>query len=314
MLIGRGTQISAGGQEYILSSDTDNVNIFNLFGNPVDSDDFILIVDTGVTIGSTTSTNPSMDTGALPAGSTLTIINNGNIYGAGGASTADGGDSINFQMDTIVDNTNGYIFGGGGGGGLSGENGQSPYLGAWGAESYSYLNTMFGYESGNADIYWGGYINTYSYARPAQNGYAICTDSISAYQEGTFVSESHHYWIYKIKKATILYSARLARKSGGNGIGSNQAQSNGEAATADSYGIFTGNGGDGSDWGVAADSGTTGQTASGNTIPSSINSPTGNTGTAGLSGGIGGYAARENGNLVTWLGGNNGTQVKGVVA
>ena len=84
-------------------------------------------MQSGVTVGSTSSGTPSVDTGTFPVGSTVKLENRGNIYGRGGDGGAGGsggagsngsagGDAINLGFDITIDNTLGNIFGGGGGG------------------------------------------------------------------------------------------------------------------------------------------------------------------------------------------------------
>lgn len=85
-------------------------------------------VGAGVNITSNTTTQPAFTTGTLPAGSVVTLVNNGNIIGKGGdGGTAysptsgatgagfNGGHAINLTLPvTIINNFN--IYGGGGGG------------------------------------------------------------------------------------------------------------------------------------------------------------------------------------------------------
>lgn len=96
-----------------------------------------ITINGGVVVGSTTTGTPAFDTGsAPPAGSVMSIINNGSIVGKGGdgglasgagsnyptfVATAGGtgGDALKVQYATSVTN-NGTIGGGGGGGGGSG--------------------------------------------------------------------------------------------------------------------------------------------------------------------------------------------------
>jgi hypothetical protein len=101
-----------------------NMNIAACFGYPTQPGKFIFINNGniyGVVGGS------SLTTGGLPAGSTLTIINNGWIVGAGGVGgeysaayvpliyPTNGGDALTLQYPADLQN-NGYIWGGGGGG------------------------------------------------------------------------------------------------------------------------------------------------------------------------------------------------------
>lgn len=109
-----------------------NLNIFELFGSPTEVSNYIFINDG--TIGGSQGV-PALRTGVFPAGSTLTIINNYKIAGAGGRggwynynasftlpTTGSVGLLIEFPVK-LLDNTKGTIAGGGGGGGGSAEYG-----------------------------------------------------------------------------------------------------------------------------------------------------------------------------------------------
>ena len=98
-----------------------NVNIYTLMGSPTAVANYIF--ENNSEINANTAAY-ALRTGVFPAGSTLTIVNNGYIYGRGGigSSAVDtpgeaGGDAIYLDMPCRVDNTNGYILAGGGGGG-----------------------------------------------------------------------------------------------------------------------------------------------------------------------------------------------------
>lgn len=100
------------------------MNIAACFGNPTQPGKFIFINNGNIygAIGAF-----ALLTGVLPEGSTLTIINNGWIVGAGGvggeysrvgvayARPTNGGDALGLQFATELEN-NGNIWGGGGGG------------------------------------------------------------------------------------------------------------------------------------------------------------------------------------------------------
>ena len=88
-----------------------------------------ITINAGVTVGSTSDTTAALTIPTLPAGSTVTVINNGNIYGAGGSggngTTSDGGNGSDggtaiSSGTPITLNNNGSIKGGGGGGGGGG--------------------------------------------------------------------------------------------------------------------------------------------------------------------------------------------------
>ena len=122
----------------IISSNTTNANLFLLAGSPTSPRHVQVTINSGVTVSSTSAGSPVLTTGALPAGSLVTLTNNGVIRGAGGAAgkgatidtrTADysnggagmaGGTAVNLTVPTSIDNTNGVIQGGGGGGGGGG--------------------------------------------------------------------------------------------------------------------------------------------------------------------------------------------------
>lgn len=122
------------GNNFTVSSDTQNVNLYVLAGSPASPGTYTITINPGVTVSSASTANAALTTGVWPAGSIVKLINNGNIYGRGGAggggssgawnSTAGaggaGGPAMSIDYDVTVDNTNGNIFGGGGGGGGGG--------------------------------------------------------------------------------------------------------------------------------------------------------------------------------------------------
>lgn len=98
-----------------------SVSIYTLMGSPTEVADYVF--ENQAEINANT-TSYALCTGVFPAGSTLTIINNGYIRGMGGAGSSvvttpggAGGDAIYLDMPCHIDTTNGYIFAGGGGGG-----------------------------------------------------------------------------------------------------------------------------------------------------------------------------------------------------
>ncbi len=97
-----------------------NMNAHTFFGSPTVAGNYVLVVDHE--ISSSGYTTPALQSGTFPAGSTLTIVNNSYIRGAGGNGVSNGtgqpgGTSIYLTLPTTIDNTNGYIWAGGGGGG-----------------------------------------------------------------------------------------------------------------------------------------------------------------------------------------------------
>ncbi len=92
--------------------------------SPSEAKEYVVVINNGVDIGATSTSEYSLDTGAFPVGSSLKLIILGRVLGAGGDGAAtdeavggDGGTAINIQIDTEIDNLSGFIGGGGGGGG-----------------------------------------------------------------------------------------------------------------------------------------------------------------------------------------------------
>ena len=116
----------------ISTTQTSQVNLFTLAGSPVGAVTVNLVINGGVVL----QRGLTQGTGWDPA-SVCNIDNNGTVAGLGGrarqggtaaylagawyfqdgSDADDGGDAIDIQMDTTIDNGSGYIFGGGGGGG-----------------------------------------------------------------------------------------------------------------------------------------------------------------------------------------------------
>ncbi len=116
----------------------ENISNFNLATSLglSESADITLTIASGVIVSSTNTGTPALNTGNLPVGSTVEIINNGYIIGKGGAggkggdasypnvsngaNGSNGGNALSITLDVTINNTNGYIYGGGGGGGGGG--------------------------------------------------------------------------------------------------------------------------------------------------------------------------------------------------
>ena len=131
-----------------ISANTTNANmltlITNAYGAPTTPGNYRLIINSGVTVGSSTST-AALTIGDFPNGSIINIENNGTIVGRGGTAGAlgtgatghttapsgsagtSGGDAIYAtyadQTMNIINNGNIYGGGGGGGGGAGGGKG-----------------------------------------------------------------------------------------------------------------------------------------------------------------------------------------------
>jgi hypothetical protein len=109
----------------IIGSDVNDLNIRlihdTLFPPPISTTTVKLVIEAGVTVGSTTPLSAALQTGSWPAGVVIEIENSGKIYGAGGEGKYDaaggtGGTGVELQHAVSFNNL-GTIAGGGGGGG-----------------------------------------------------------------------------------------------------------------------------------------------------------------------------------------------------
>jgi hypothetical protein len=119
-----------------ISANASNVNLFTLAGSPTTAGNWEFRIGSGVYVYSTSTATAAITTGAFPAGSTITVINNGYIIGKGGnggkggnasgsssvagAAGAAGGPAISLAASVTITNASGFIYGGGGGGGGGG--------------------------------------------------------------------------------------------------------------------------------------------------------------------------------------------------
>lgn len=128
--------ISPNPDEHYITIDvsTNNVNLRTLhdtlFPEPTASTNVFLTIETGVTVGSTSTSTSALDVGSWPSGATVTITNNGRIQGCGGAgghgddrggvdnptAGSPGGTAFYTRYAVAITN-NGQMWGGGGGGG-----------------------------------------------------------------------------------------------------------------------------------------------------------------------------------------------------
>lgn len=117
-----------------ISANTSNYNIFTAAGSPAVPANVTVTVNPGIFVYGTSTATPALSTGSgWAVGSTITLVNNGNIIGSGGiggytssngnvfalnagAKGGNGGDALQALYAITVTN-NGKIAGGGGGGG-----------------------------------------------------------------------------------------------------------------------------------------------------------------------------------------------------
>jgi hypothetical protein len=125
----------SGNVQLVIAADVANYDLFAHAGSPAGVVNVQLTINSGVVVYSNSTGTPALFQSApFAAGSTVTLINNGTICGRGGDGGKgqdgpfaepggtpgnpgfDAGDAITLQNDWTIDNSNGYIFGGGGGG------------------------------------------------------------------------------------------------------------------------------------------------------------------------------------------------------
>lgn len=119
-----------------ITANAQNVNLWNLAGNPACAITATVNISAGVVIGSTSTASPSLTTGPFASGSAITINNSGRIAGKGGDGGDDaghnltncpnkdgknGGNALDLQCAGVIINNTGTIGGGGGGGGAGAE-------------------------------------------------------------------------------------------------------------------------------------------------------------------------------------------------
>ncbi len=284
-----------------ISVDTANYNIYNDLRdnqgwNEIDTPTVILNINAGVTVYSNSTATSALATGALPVTSSVTINNSGTIMGKGGA----GGSGGNISVDAC---SFGCAYSGTGGG-----NG-----GDGGDAIATQVDITLNNTSGN--IYSGGG------GGGASGGGAIGTGVYMALTTGAAGGGGAGYGTSS--------AGSIGTRSGVTGSAPYSQYANGNAGTAggatggaggldfcrtcwDNSSIIQGTGcsgtaGSGGNYGLPGGDGTIGSTIVGNNV---IGTPW--TPALGL-GGSAGNAVFLNGNVVTWTGGNNGTQVKGPV-
>jgi hypothetical protein len=149
----------------VVSADTADYNLFTAAGSPATPVSVTLTIASGVYLYASLTGTFGLSVPAFPAGSTITVINNGYIVGkggsggSGGASTggagnagSNGGDAVDLHFPITLDNTFGTIAGGGGGGGGgAGSAGLGvPRGGGGGGGGQSYVTSAGGNGTGSA--------------------------------------------------------------------------------------------------------------------------------------------------------------------
>ena len=296
-----------------ISSNSENVDVASLFGTYWAQDiPKILNVDSGVTVGATSTGNAALTLPSAMVGP-LVVNNDGSIQGAGGAAGANGGDAIQVSATTGVEIINdGTIYAGGGGGGVGGAGG----TGGLGSVT-TYTNTQRG--AGNCAPPTGCTSScTSKYGSTAYCGGSLfspacCFAPQGCYGPGCPSTGGRCGTCWTTSSNTTYPPGGPGGGGGAGGVGQgyNQTNTNGDPGGPGNSGPHPscgaggagGQGGAGGTWGTAGTTGITG---------TSGGQGQGGPGTSGSSGGAGGSGGNYiNGysNVTTFT--NNGTALGG---
>lgn len=299
-----------------ISASANNLVMQNLFTTEEWSSSMTkeVIVDAGVTVGSTSPSTAALRTGAIWGG-TLTLVNNGSIDGAGGlANSGNGGHALESAGPLIVEN-NGSIRSGGAGGGKGGKGGKG---GAGSSVTFGARDPSSGFRyyvniNGPTppSYYWWDGDPPYNQAYWAGTTVVLPSKGLTYIDSGGYRyirGVAQNAAIYSIARQAISTSSTVGGEGGdggdgGRGRGSNQtpaAGASGDPGAAGGAGAGNGGtggqGGTGGDWGQNGSKGNTGATGLAG------NAGSGLAGVAGLVGGTAGRAVSYvSGGSVTWL-------------
>ncbi len=249
-----------------VSSSTNNLIISSLFNNG----DWIdgtkrkrVVINSGVTIGSTAAATPALLTGTGRLNS-LVIHNSGTIAGAGGAANSgSGGHALQVQETSVTVVNTGNIYGGGGGGGQGGA-GSGTTLGTRDPTSGFRYSVDFS-SNPPTDYVWldagsGSGVQTNIIWNDAAVAVGFPYDSTEwdtggyRYYRGVKQGTTNFYSVAR----QVITTGSTTGGAGGRGQGSDGAATSGLAG-----GTNAGTGGAGGTWGQAGATGTAGNAGSG---------------------------------------------------
>lgn len=339
-----------GGLKLAIAAEAVAVSLKALAGNPTAPVDVELTIMPGVIVGSNSITQPALDIGQFPTGSSITVVNLGSIQGAAstaGATNNQGGDAIKAdypnQTVTIINAAGASIYGAGGAGGLGGAggrggNGGNGYYDYWGAEQYDGTNYDWSWDElgSSTNISYGAPGNVvsgwYTSSGSTQYGnYLRQTYRGRVWFPGSGESPGGYVYHYGVSQLQRAYTSGGAGGNGGagglggRGTGYKVAKTNGSAGSAGAAGSAGGTnagaggaggngglGGNGGDWGQ---SGTTGAMGANGATGANGNNGAGAAGALGssaqASGGLAGCYLKKGTANVTF---NNSGTVAGRLA
>jgi hypothetical protein len=281
-----------------ISANTTAVNAAALFGADWTSGrPKILIIDPGVTVGSTVSSVAALTIPGTLSGGPLTVVNNGSVIGAGGVggvNGAGGAGGNGFDVSapcTIINNPGSSIIAGGGGGGAGG---------AGGVGSYTYDCSFYNVTGAGLCAAGPGDPCTNSCTSQFGPG-SVCTSAALCFGGAIVVCtpaqvRCQSCGVFVPQTCTAFTSGGLGG-NGGRGAGYDGASQAGNAG-AGPGGLNAGSGGTGGTGGIQGQPGTSGGSGSNGNFTA---------GAAGFPGGSSGYYINGLSTFVTFT--NNGTVV-----
>lgn len=127
-------------KEVVISANLTDANLRSEYDSqyaaPESGDTVKFVIESGVTINSSSTGGPACDVGSWPGGVNISVVNSGRIQGAGGDGENQGGAgfpggvALLTSVPITLDNQNEIWGGAGGGGGAAGSNDQGKFVGA----------------------------------------------------------------------------------------------------------------------------------------------------------------------------------------
>lgn len=269
-------------QRYVIAANTTNVNAASLFSTRPAGTLFKIIINSGVYVYSTSTATPALDMSQFASGCRLLIINNGNILGMGGAGSTGG-------------NVTGDGTATAGTAGLAG--GDAIKMGTNDLVIDNTNGNVFGGGGGGG----GGGAAGWDTADKVPFGYAADGSGGGGGQSGLTNSAGGAGPTPSFGDFKQAGAAGTAGTSSANGAG-------GASQTLATPGGSV-NGGAGGSGGAPGAAGAAGSTGFITGAGASVTWTSG-----GGAAGAAGKAVALNSKAITWIAGNNGTQVKGAVS
>jgi hypothetical protein len=275
---------------YITATST-NVNASSYFtaGEWSSSAPKRLVINSGVTVGATSTLNYAL---TIPSGfgGSFRLDNNGSILGAGGAANSGTGGNAIFAGAPVSINNSGIIYSGGGGGGQGGTGG-----GGFFTYDCSYTQFLGSTPYGNFTLDCNVFCNnTFGGGAYCASGNNVPNCQFITY--GFFVVAIRCTDCRRnVSQTCTTYTSGGIGGSGGVGRGYNQTQANGLGGAAGGTNAGTGGtGGTGGNWGTGGGNGFVGSNGNASAAPA--------LGTSGgpAYGGLAGFYIVNNAN-VTWI-------------